>query len=98
MRIKLIIRFTEHVKEGWWRKEGHKLSLEDLEDVLKAKPETLVIGTGYMGLLKVPQDISDDVRSRNIELVIENTELAWQTFNRLCQSEKNVVAAFHLTC
>lgn len=92
-----VIIFPSHVKDGWWRKEGHRLSLDDLKEVFEAKPEVLVIGTGYTGLMKVPQDFKDYVRSKNIELVIENTRQACKTYNRLSQSRK-VVAAFHLTC
>ncbi|MGD8506989.1 MAG: Mth938-like domain-containing protein [Candidatus Bathyarchaeota archaeon] len=92
-----VIIFPSNVKDGWWRKEGHRLSLGDLKDIFEAKPEVLVIGTGYCGLMKVPQDVRDHVKSRNIELVVENTKQACETYNRLCQSRK-VVAAFHLTC
>jgi len=92
-----VIIFPDHIKDGWWRREGHKLSLEDLKEVFEAEPEVLVIGTGYSGLMKVPQDVTDYVKSKNIELVVENTRQACQTYNRLCQSRR-VIAAFHLTC
>lgn len=92
-----VIIFPDRVKEGWWRREGHRLSLEDLQEVFEFKPEVLVIGTGYSGLMKVPQDVRDYVTTKNIELVVENTRRACQTYNRLCQSKK-VLAAFHLTC
>jgi hypothetical protein len=92
-----ILIFPDNVKDGWWRKEGHKLSLEDLKEVFEAKPEVLVIGTGYSGLMKVPKDVKDYAKSKNIKLIIENTRQACQTYNRLHKSKK-VVAAFHLTC
>ena len=92
-----VIIFSGNVKDKWWRREGHRLSLEDLKDVFEAEPEVLVIGTGYSGLMKVPQEVEDFVKSKDIELVVENTRQACQTYNRLCQSRK-VVAAFHLTC
>ncbi|MFQ6086632.1 MAG: Mth938-like domain-containing protein [Candidatus Bathyarchaeia archaeon] len=92
-----VIIFPDNVKDGWWRREGHRVSLEDLKDVFEARPEVLVIGTGYSGLMRVPQEVKDYMKSKNIELVVENTRRAWQTYNRLCQSRK-VVAAFHLTC
>ncbi len=92
-----VIIFSDNVKDGWWRREGHRLSLEDLVDVFEAEPEVLVIGTGYSGLMKVPHDVQDYMKSKNIELVVENTRQACQTYNRLSQFKK-VVAAFHLTC
>lgn len=92
-----VIVSHDNVKDGWWRKEGHRLSLEDLNEVFEAKPEVLVIGTGYVGLMTVPQEVMDHMKSRNIELIVENTRQACKTYNRLCKSRKTV-AAFHLTC
>jgi len=92
-----VIIFPDHVKGNWWRKEGHRLSLEDLKEVFEAQPEVLLIGTGYNGLMKVSQEVKNYVKSKNIELIVENTKQACQTYNRLCQSKK-VIAAFHLTC
>jgi hypothetical protein len=92
-----VIVFPNHVKDNWWRKEGHRLCLEDLEDVLEAEPEVLIIGTGYSGLMRVPQEVSDFLKSRNIRLIVENTKQACQTYNSLYRSKK-VVAALHLTC
>ncbi|NIU38742.1 hypothetical protein GWN65_01875 [Candidatus Bathyarchaeota archaeon] len=92
-----VIIFPDRVEDGWWRREGHRLSLEDLQEVFEVKPEVLVIGTGYSGLMKVPQAVRDYVATKNIELVVEKTGRACQTYNHLCQS-KRVLAAFHLTC
>ena len=92
-----LIIFPDKVRDGWWRKEGHRLSIEDLEEVLQAKPEVLVVGTGYYGFMKVPREVKEYLGSRKIELVVENTKEAFKTFNRLT-STKKVVAAFHLKC
>ena len=40
-----VIIFPGHVKERWWRQEGHSLAREDLATVLAEKPELLVVGT-----------------------------------------------------
>jgi hypothetical protein len=93
----IIILPDNTVKDNWWRKEGHKLCLEDLKEVFEAKPEVLVVGTGYNGFMKVSREVKDFAKSKNIKLVVENTRKAWQTYNRLRLSKK-VVAAFHLTC
>lgn len=92
-----LIIFPDHVADGWWRNEGHRLSIDDLKDVLQAKPEVLVVGTGYSGLMKVPAEVKERLKSERIELIVENTREACKTYNRLSQS-RNVVAAFHLTC
>ena len=92
-----LIVFPDKVRDSWWRKEGHRLHVEDLKDVLEAKPEVLVVGTGYSGLMTVPPETRKYVESEGIELIAHRTAEACKTFNRLVQSRK-VVAALHLTC
>lgn len=92
-----LIVFPDKVRDGWWRKEGHRLHVEDLKDVLEAKPEVLVVGTGYSGLMTVPPETRKYVESEGIKLIAQRTAEACKTFNRLVKSRK-VVAAFHLTC
>jgi len=92
-----LIVFPDKVRDGWWRKEGHRLHVEDLKNVLEAKPEVLVVGTGYSGLMRVPPETRKYVESEGIELIAQNTAEACETFNRLVKSRK-VVAALHLTC
>jgi hypothetical protein len=40
-----VIALPERVVRGWWRKEGHRLVLEDLDEVLDELPERLLVGT-----------------------------------------------------
>jgi hypothetical protein len=103
-----VIVLPERVIDGWWRKEGHKVHVEDLEGILKQepKPEVLVLGTGYYGLVKILPEVQNTLESHGIELVAQPTKEAWQTFNKLLQKnalthkskEKVIVGAFHLTC
>lgn len=92
-----VIIFPDHVKRDWWRKEGHSLHPEDLEEVVEASPEVLVVGTGAYGRLSVPRDTREHIESNGIELVLEKTESACETYNELAE-EKETVAALHLTC
>ncbi len=92
-----LIVFPEKIHPAWWRKEGHKLALEDLGDVFKENIEALVIGTGFFGLMKVEQVVLDAARAKGLVLHIEKTEKAVQIFNRLI-SQKKTAGAFHLTC
>lgn len=93
-----LILSPDKVKSGWWRREGHKLSVEDLEDALKEEPEILVVGTGYAGLMKVPNEVRDHVKSLGIELIVQRTQEACRTYNKLVQSGRRIVTALHLTC
>lgn len=92
-----LIVFPDRVKDGWWRKEGHILHIEDLGEAVRDNPKVVVVGTGYSGLMKVPAETREYVKSKGIELISQRTAEACKTFNRLVKSKK-VVAALHLTC
>jgi len=95
-----IIIFPNKVLDGWWRKEGHRLYLQDLKEVLEVehKPEVLVVGTGYFGVMEVAEEVKNKLKSMGIEVIVQPTKQAWQTFNKLLKSGRRVVAALHLTC
>jgi hypothetical protein len=92
-----VIIFPDRIYSSWWRKEGHKLHPADLTDVIREKPEILLIGTGYSGLMSVPEETVLHLESQGIEVRIERTTRAVDLFNQM-QQNKKVVAAFHLTC
>ncbi|MFQ6064457.1 MAG: Mth938-like domain-containing protein [Candidatus Bathyarchaeia archaeon] len=93
-----VIIFPDRVEDGWWREEGHRLCIKDIEEAIEEKPEVLVVGTGYWGLMKVPAETKRHVEEKHIELIIQPTKLACETYNRLIRSGKKAVAAFHLSC
>ncbi|MEE4603846.1 MAG: MTH938/NDUFAF3 family protein [Desulfobacteraceae bacterium] len=86
------------VKGNWWRKEGHRLDAADISDILSAKPDVLVIGTGYAGHMHVPEFLLAAIEGEHIEVIAERTSDATKTFNRLFNQGKDVAGAFHLTC
>jgi hypothetical protein len=92
-----LLVFPDKVRADWRRKEGHRLDVADLREVLEAKPEVLVVGTGYLGMMDVSAETRGYVESAGIELVVQRTSEACRTFNRLSES-RTVVAALHLTC
>jgi hypothetical protein len=92
-----VIIYPDRVNASWWRKEGHNLNIVDLTDVLKARPDVLLVGTGSSGLMKVPKETLSHLESKGIEVHVSLTAKAVELFNNL-QSERKVIAAFHLTC
>jgi hypothetical protein len=93
-----VIVFPDRVRDKWWRREGHRLNVEDIEGAVReGKPEVLVVGTGYSGLMKVLPETEKFLKSEGVELVVQSTREACETFNRLVKS-KRVIAALHLTC
>jgi len=85
------------IKSSWWRNSGHKLCLNDLEEVLQEELEVLVIGTGFSGLMKVEEEVKLFARSKEIRLIVEKTGEAVKSFNKF-SLQKKTIGAFHLTC
>lgn len=92
-----VIVFPDKIESNWWRKKGHSLYEEDIKNVLERRPKVLVVGTGSMGRLTVPSETRERIESEGIKLIIEPTEKACKTYNKLLK-EKDVAAALHLTC
>ena len=86
------------VKPDWWRKEGHLLQPEDLEDVWSARPQILVVGTGASGVMRVDPRTKKQAEELGIILEAYPTAEAIRRFNQLFQSGTKVAGAFHLTC
>ncbi len=92
-----VIIFPDRVKNNWWKKRGHQLSVEDIAEVMIENPELLVVGTGASGLMKVLPEVHQTVQARGIKLIVEDTNQACNTYNQLCHSQR-VVAVLHITC
>ncbi len=92
-----IIVFPGRVKPDWWRREGHRLALEDLKEVLESPCRLLVVGTGRDGVMKVPGEVVAGLEKRGIEVRIERTPAAVALYNRL-SPRGDAAAALHLTC
>jgi len=86
------------VVDNWWRKTGHLVDVNDMDDILNASPDIIVVGTGYAENMRVSEDLTSETRQRDIKLVAENTYKAVQTFNEFFFKGENVSGAFHLTC
>ena len=92
-----VILLPDRVIANWWRNEGHKLSMNDLEDVLAAKPQGLVVGQGAYSRMQVPEQVKTELRVEGIELIVLPTSEACQKYNELSRDGK-FTAALHLTC
>ncbi len=82
----------------WWRKSGHKVDIDDIRDIIDARPDILVLGKGSPGMMKSTRSLCDFLKKNNIDLIEEKTSKAVKTFNRLFKQGKNVCAGFHLSC
>ena len=64
-----VIITQDQVIDAWWRKEGHRLQIDDLDDIVNASPEILVIGSGYYGRMQVPDETKQYLEERGIRVV-----------------------------
>ena len=93
-----IIIFPDHVRESWWRIQGHEVHADDLMEVLtRSDIDLIIIGQGDPGLVRIMPEARTAVESRGWELIVQPTTEAWKTYNAKSPSRK-VVGAFHLTC
>jgi hypothetical protein len=83
---------------NWWRNSGHTVEVEDVQDVIDSNSTILVIGKGQPGYMKVTESLRKRLEKNDIELIVEQTSDAIQTFNRLIQAGKQVSAGFHVGC
>jgi len=94
-----VIIYPNRIDSSWWRKEGHRLQIEDVADILEARPDVMVVGTGQQGSMKIDKEVEDLLRTKGIELRAAETPEACRAHNRLIKkSKKIIVTALHLTC
>jgi hypothetical protein len=92
-----VIILPDHVVDGWWREKGHRLQGQDLDAVLEAKPEVLVVGQGAYGRMKITNGAQDVLQGAGIKLLARNTQDACETYNQI-RADQKAAAALHLTC
>jgi hypothetical protein len=91
-----VIVLPQRVVRGWWRKEGHGLVLEDLEDVLDELPDRLLVGTGAYGQLRPDPGALEALRARGVDVEVLPTAEAVRRYAHL--DPLKTAAALHLTC
>ena len=91
-----VIVLPQKVITNWWRRDGHSLVLEDLEDVLDELPGRLVVGTGHDGRMRPDPAVIDQLRERGVEVEVLRTGDAVRRYGEL--NPAATAAALHLTC
>jgi hypothetical protein len=91
-----LIVLPDRIVSDWWRKDGHSLALEDLDEVIDELPERLVLGCGAEGRLKPDPAVIEALRSRGVEVEPLPTGDAVRRYGEL--DPARTAGAFHLTC
>lgn len=93
-----VIITPERVIDSWWRKEGHRLDKGDLDKIIDANPDCILVGTGYYGRITVPPETIDYLQAKNIRIEYAPTVAAIGKLGQLQKDYSRLVAALHLTC
>jgi hypothetical protein len=91
-----VIVLPDRVVRDWWRRDGHGLVLEDLDEVLADLPERLLVGTGAHGRLRPDPGTLETLRARGVEVEVIPTAEAVRRYAEL--DPRTTAAALHLTC
>jgi hypothetical protein len=91
-----VIVLPERVLTDWWRADGHRLVLADLDDVIEELPEQLVVGTGAYGQLHPDPQALERLRQRGVQVEALATDEAVRRYGEL--DPRHTAAALHLTC
>ncbi len=91
-----VIILPNRVVPNWWRKDGHSLVIEDLEDVIDELPQTLFVGTGAYGRMHPRPETIEQLKARGVEVETLTTDRAVARYND--SDTSTTAAALHLTC
>ena len=91
-----LIVLPTRVVGNWWRRRGHELVLEDLEDVADELPERLVVGCGAGSQMRPDPRALDALHAKGIEVEVLPTDDAVRRYVEL--DPNRTAAALHLTC
>ncbi len=92
-----LIIFPHTIKDHWIRTEGHNLHWEDLTEILKEKPEIIIIGNGAYGVMTVNKNLIKKLEDEGFKVYVKHSAKAVELYNEL-SSKSSAVLAIHLTC
>lgn len=91
-----LIVLPNRVVPGWWRRDGHSLAMEDLDEVQDELPERLILGCGAHGQLRPDPAVIEALERRGISVEPVETDEAVRRYRE--SDPSRTAAALHLTC
>ncbi|MBI9105778.1 MAG: hypothetical protein JEZ04_03480 [Spirochaetales bacterium] len=89
------IVYPDHMDTKWWIKGRNCIESCDLEDVLKSRPEVVVVGLGFIMPITISDEAIETMKTAGIEVFVEKTEEAMDVYNKNT-AKKKTVGLFHL--
>lgn len=93
----LIIYPDGRINGPWYRRKGHRLSSQDIAELIESAPEVIIAGTGVSGGVRPERGLEDLLSEKGIQFIHAPNEQAREHYNSLAK-KKRVGACFHLTC
>jgi hypothetical protein len=91
-----LIVLPGRVVPDWWRREGHSLAMDDLDEVVDELPARLVLGVGAQSQLRPDPAVIAELERRGVKVECLPTDAAVRRYGEL--DERRTAAALHLTC
>jgi hypothetical protein len=91
-----LIVLPGRVVPDWWRREGHSLAMDDLDEVVDELPARLVLGVGAQSQLRPDPAVIAELERRGVKVECLPTDAAVRRYGEL--DERGTAAALHLTC
>jgi len=85
-------------KGGFWKFGSHVFKKEEIDELVRANPEVIVLGTGTNARAKLASDAELLMKEANIELMAVPSHEAVERLTRLVEEGKRVSAIIHITC
>jgi hypothetical protein len=76
----------------------HKISFEEGEKLLQEKPEYIIIGNGFNGVMEVEPEMKEKLQKNGAKILILHSPIAVKKFNDLIKQGRRVNALIHTTC
>ncbi len=93
----LVIYPDGSIVDSWRRISGHRLSSEDIAQLIENRPDVIIAGTGVNGLVRPEKELEALLSKKEIAFMADQNKKAMELYNQL-NPKKKVGACFHLTC
>jgi hypothetical protein len=85
-------------KGGFWKFGSHVFKKEEIDELIRANPEVVILGTGTNAKAKLTSDAELLIKGAKIELISLPSREAVDKLNRFVEEGKRVSALIHITC
>ena len=85
-------------KGGFWKFGSHAIRKDEVEQLAKANPEVIIVGTGTSGGAKLTLDAESYLKETKLELLSLPSQEAVDRLNQLVGEGKRLAALIHITC